>query len=121
MEQRRLMLPAFYGERMERLAGLVTAVAERDIAGWPADRPLELHPALQGLTLEIILRAVFGLKPGPRLDALRERLAATLAFGDKAISLMPPPVDSRLARLLRRVGPFASCTRATRMRPIYSP
>lgn len=108
MEQRRLMLPAFHGERMERLAGLVEAVAARDIAGWPAEEPVELHPRLQRLTLEIILRAVFGLDPGPRLDALRERLAAMLAFGDKAISLMPPPVDSRLARLLRRVGPFAS-------------
>ncbi|MBV8733381.1 MAG: cytochrome P450 [Solirubrobacterales bacterium] len=108
MEQRRLMLPAFHGERMERLAGLVAAVAERDIASWPAERPLELHSPLQRLTLEIILRAVFGLEPGPRLDALRDRLGAMLAFGDRAISLMPPPVNSRLASLLRRVGPFAS-------------
>lgn len=108
MEQRRLMLPAFHGERMERLASLVGAVAEREIASWPTERSVELHPRLQRLALEIILRAVFGLKPGPRLDALREALQAMLAFGDKAISLVPPPAGSRRAALLARVGPFAS-------------
>jgi cytochrome P450 len=63
---------------------------------------------LQRLALEIILRAVFGLDPGPRLDSLRERLAAMLAFGDRPISLVPPPAESARARLLERVGPFAS-------------
>jgi cytochrome P450 len=108
MEQRRLMLHAFHGERMERLAGLVEGLTEREVASWPADRPIELHPRLHGLTLEIILRAVFGLEPGPRLDALRDRLSAMLAFGEKAISLTPPPLESRRAQLLTRVGPFAA-------------
>ena len=34
MEQRKLMLPAFHGERMERLEGLVTEVTEREVASW---------------------------------------------------------------------------------------
>ena len=76
---------------MERLTGLMTEVAEREVARWPRDEPVELHPRLQALTLEIILRAVFGLDPGPRLDALRERLQEMLEFGDQPISLMPPP------------------------------
>ncbi|MBV8942755.1 MAG: hypothetical protein JO240_13585, partial [Solirubrobacterales bacterium] len=36
------------GAAMERLAGLVAAVAERDIASWPAERPLELHSPCSG-------------------------------------------------------------------------
>ena len=43
-------------------------VAEREVESWPRDEPIALHPRLQALTLEIILRAVFGLDPGPRLD-----------------------------------------------------
>src|SRR5436305_931520 len=74
MEQRKLMLPAFHGERMERLSGLMSEVAEREVASWPRDTRIELHPRMQSLTLEIILRAVFGLEPGERLEALRERL-----------------------------------------------
>jgi cytochrome P450 len=61
---------------------------------------------MQRLTLEIILRAVFGLDPGARLDALRDRLGAMLAFGDRPISLMPPPPDSIGAKIGERIGPF---------------
>jgi cytochrome P450 len=105
MEQRKLILPAFHGERMERLTELVARVTDAEIAAW-ADRPeIELHPRLQALTLEIILRAVFGLDPGPRLDALRSNLTTLLSFGDQPISLLPQPSD-RVMRLLDRRGPL---------------
>jgi cytochrome P450 len=114
MEQRRLMLPAFHGERMERLTGLVTDVTEREVAAWGAGTTVELQSRLQRLTLEVILRAVFGLDPGPRLDALRERLRAMLAFGDRVASLVPPDPDGRLGRVFARVGPFAAFLRRQR-------
>ena len=56
-------------------------VAEREVGGWPRDEPSALHPRLQALTLEVILRAVFGLDPGARLDGLRERLTEILELG----------------------------------------
>jgi cytochrome P450 len=91
MAQRKLMLPAFHGERVARLGDLVASVTEREVDRWPEHGATELHPLLQRLTLEVVLRAVFGLDPGPRLDALRERLSAMLAFGDRFISVIPPP------------------------------
>src|SRR5213593_4791736 len=60
MEQRKLMLPAFHGQKMERLSGLMMEVAEREIESWPREQAVDLHPRMQRLTLEIILRAVFG-------------------------------------------------------------
>ena len=89
LEQRKLMLPAFHGEKMQRLTALMAEVAEREAASWPSSEPIALHPRLQGLTLEVILRAVFGLDPGPRLDALRERLTRILELGAKPISMLP--------------------------------
>ncbi len=111
MGQRKLLLPAFHGERMERLTGLMEEVTTQELAGLPRDAPVELHPRMQDLTLRIILRAVFGLDPGARFDTLRERLQAMLVFGDKPISLMPPPKDSFAARIMERVGPFAHFVR----------
>jgi cytochrome P450 len=111
MEQRKLMLPAFHGERVGRLSDLVASVAEREVAGWSGETAIELHPLLQRLTLEVVLRAVFGLDPGPRLDALRERLSAMLAFGDRFISLIPPRPGSLADRVLERVGPFTTFLR----------
>ncbi len=114
MEQRKLMLPAFHGEKMERLSGLMAEVAEREVASWPQGAPVELHPRMQRLTLEIILRAVFGLDPGPRLEGLREKLQRMLVFGDRPISLVPPSEGSLAAKVLERVGPFASFVRLQR-------
>jgi cytochrome P450 len=111
MEQRKLMLPAFHGERMERLAGLMEEVAAEELAVLPRGVPVELHPRMQDLTLKIVLRAVFGLEPGPRFEALRERLQTMLEFGDRPISLMPPPKDSLVAKLAERAGPFAEFVR----------
>jgi cytochrome P450 len=101
LEQRKLMLPAFHGERMERLSALVDEVTEREVAGWPRGEPFELHPRLQALTMEVILRAVFGLDPGPRLDGLRDRLTGMMQFSSNPISMLPP-----LQRLFGERGPY---------------
>ena len=89
LSQRKLMLPAFHGERMEALTGLLEEVTEREVAAWPLGEPFELHPRLQALTLEVILRAVFGLDEGERLDSLRDRLTRILEFGSHPASLIP--------------------------------
>ncbi|MEA2375000.1 MAG: hypothetical protein QOD53_1463 [Thermoleophilaceae bacterium] len=89
LEQRKLMLPAFHGERMERLSGLMAEVAEREAAAWPRDESIAMHPLLQSLTLEVILRAVFGLEPGERLDRLRESLTAMAELAVKPPGLLP--------------------------------
>jgi cytochrome P450 len=111
MEQRRLLLPAFHGERMAALSGLMTEVAEREVASWPRDGEISLQPRMQRLTLEIILRAVCGLDPGPRLNTLRDRLGDLLAFGDRPVSLIPPDPEGNAAKVLQRIGPFREFVR----------
>ena len=95
LEQRKLMLPAFHGERMQRLTGLMSELAEREVDSWPCEQPVALHPRLQRLTLEIILRAVFGLEQGQQLDELRELLTEVLAFSENPLSMVP--VAQRMA------------------------
>jgi cytochrome P450 len=111
LEQRKLMLPSFHGERIERLEGLMRELAEREIASWPRGEELELHPRLQRLTLEIILRAVFGLEQGERLDALRDVLTAGLRFTESPLSLVPLRPE-QLDRLVPG-GPGAQLQRLT--------
>ena len=106
MEQRKLLLPAFHGESMQRLSGLINELAEQEIASWPRGEAVALHPPLQRLTLEIILRAVFGLRGGARLDSLRDLLTELLSFGESPLSLIPPA-----QRLLAGRGPMAKMER----------
>ena len=111
MEQRKLMLPAFHGERMERLTDLLTEVTAEEVAAIPRDTSVELHPHMQDLTLKVILRAVFGLQPGERFDKLRVRLQEMLEFGDKPISLSPPQPGTLTYKIAERIGPFKAFKR----------
>ena len=90
MSQKKLVLPAFHGARMEALRGVVAEVADREIASWPADVAQPLHPHLQELTLSVILRVVFGLEQGERFDRLTRDLTEMMEFGTSPLSLLPP-------------------------------
>ena len=94
LEQRKLLLPAFHGERMQEMAEAMTELTERELASWPREQPFALHPRLQRLTLEVILRTVFGLERGARLDALRELLTELLTFADSPLSVLPLPAGA---------------------------
>jgi cytochrome P450 len=89
LEQRKLLLPAFHGEKMQRLVGLMTELTEAEVESWPREQAVTLHPRLQGLTLEIVLRAVFGLEQGAQLDDLREALTGVLEFAESPLSVIP--------------------------------
>jgi cytochrome P450 len=78
LARRKLMLPAFHGERMRAYEDTVRSATNTEIDSWPLDSEFAIHPRMQAITLEVILRAVFGVNEGPRLDGLRTRLATVL-------------------------------------------
>ncbi len=78
LRERRLLLPPFHGARMQRYGELMREVAEAEIATWTRGTAFPLAPRMQAVTLEIILRAVFGLADGPRLESLRTGLRTLL-------------------------------------------
>ena len=79
LARRRLMLPPFHGARMRAYEDTVREVVERDVAAWPEGEPFAIHPRMQRVTLEVILRAVFGVTEAERRDALADRLGRLLA------------------------------------------
>ena len=79
LARRRLMLPPFHGERMRAYESTVREVVARDVETWPEGEPFAIHPRMQGVTLEVILRAVFGVTDPERRAGLADRLARLLA------------------------------------------
>jgi cytochrome P450 family 135 len=61
MRQRKLLLPPFHGERMRAYEATIVQASERSIASWPIGRPMRLGSQTRAITLEVILRAVFGV------------------------------------------------------------
>jgi cytochrome P450 len=71
LARRRLMLPPFHGERMQAYESAVREIAEQEIESWPSGDAFALHPRMQAVTLEVILRAVFGVTDRARRERLR--------------------------------------------------
>jgi cytochrome P450 len=74
LRERRLLLPPFHGERMHAYARIIREVTERVVDGWPIGQPFAVHRPMQAITLEVIVRAVFGLDEGPELARLTAHL-----------------------------------------------
>ncbi len=103
LAQRKLMLPAFHGERMRALTGVMEDVAEAEVASWRPDDPFTLHERTQALTLEVILRAVFGARKGSQLDDLRAAMKVFIDLGSSPLTLLPV--------FHRRIGPLTPWAR----------
>jgi cytochrome P450 family 135 len=103
MRQRRLMLPAFHGQRMREYAALMADAAHREVSSWPHDEPFALLPRMQSITVDVILGAVFGVD-ATRGDHDRLRaLVVELLHRCQSYSTMLP----QLRRSLRGRSPWA--------------
>src|ERR1700716_3204872 len=73
MRQRKLLLPPFHGERMLEYEEVIVEATRRDMAQWPLGSPMRVAPRSRAITLEVILRAVFGVE-AERMWELREAI-----------------------------------------------
>ena len=87
LRQRKLLLPPFHGEAVQRYVAMIADVAEQEIDRWPVSEPFALAPRMQAVTLEVIMRGVFGVGAGSvttdaerrMRQALRRMLAASMS------------------------------------------
>jgi cytochrome P450 len=100
LRDRKAMLPAFHGERMQAYGELIARIARDEVATWPAGE-LHVRPRMQALTLEVIMRAVFGVRD----ERLREHIASMLDWttdpGRLLLVVLAGP--QRVGRLFQRV------------------
>jgi cytochrome P450 family 135 len=78
MRQRKLLLPPFHGEAVQRYVRMISEVAEREIDTWPTGEQFALAPRMQAVTLEVIMRGVFGLEGSPPAGSLEHRMRQTI-------------------------------------------
>jgi cytochrome P450 len=72
------MLPPFHGKRLAAYGDVMREAADRAIDSWPVGREFALMPSMQMLTLEVIMRTVFGFEDGARKDELTRRIRAMI-------------------------------------------
>jgi cytochrome P450 len=84
LRQRKLLLPPFHGEAIQRYVEMIGTVADEEIDSWPIGTPFALAPRMQDVTLAVIMRAVFGMQgevgSGTPEDQLRAAVRRVLGF-----------------------------------------
>lgn len=78
LRERRLLLPPFHGERMRAYRALIEEATRTSLEAWPRGAPFPTAPRMRALTLEVILRAVFGVRERERADRLGRALVRML-------------------------------------------
>ena len=108
LRQRKLILPAFHGDRMRAWEASIRDIARAEIDRWPVGRPFALRPSMQSITLDVIVRVVFGVEGSARGDDLRRRITAVTRLGRNPLLLF--------ATRDRRLGSYAPWARFLRAR-----
>lgn len=70
LRHRKLMMPPLHGERLRQYHDIIVDATDRSLEGWPVGRPFPLRPRMADITLEVIMRAIFGVERGRRYDEL---------------------------------------------------
>ena len=71
-QDRKLLSPPFHGARMRAYGRAIVESARAAAARWVPGKRFVMLDAAQAITLEVILRAVFGVEAGARKEAFRE-------------------------------------------------
>ncbi|MDO8434486.1 MAG: cytochrome P450 [Candidatus Binatus sp.] len=114
LHERRLLLPAFHGERMRSYADTMCSAADKAIAKFPIDKPFAIHPWMRSITFDVIMRTVFGIDEGGRGSELRDlvtrlfeiytgRAGTLFAMSAMRVDLGPWSPWGKAVRLQRQV------------------
>ncbi len=86
--RRKIVMPPFHGKSIQAFGDTIVNITESVMRQWPQSEPFSIHQSMQDITLRVILRAIFGLTEGPRLEELRQLLCDMLdAFNSPTRSL----------------------------------
>ncbi len=106
MEQRKLLLPPFKGQRMKAYETIIAEIAAEEIDSWPREVELSTARPMQRITLRAILRAVFGAE-GEQLHSLEGLIPRWTVLGAR-LSLSP--------ELRRNLGPWSPWAKFVKLR-----
>ena len=103
---RKLLTPPFHGERMRAYGAVIRAAALREAASWIPGAAFSMQDAGSAISIDVILRAVFGVDEAAGLDQLRAALLGALASMSPLLMLFPA-----LRRRFGGIGPYARMIR----------
>lgn len=107
--RRRLLTPPFHGKSIKNYERVFEEETQRETANWPDGQEIRTLEPMMRITLNAILRAVFGAD-GEKLDELRSIIPPWVTLGSKLAVVPSPP---------RQFGSWTPWARLTEYRRRY--
>jgi cytochrome P450 len=107
--RRTLLSPPFHGKSVRNYETVIIEETLRETASWPEGQPIETVASMMRITLNVILRTIFGAE-GVALDQLRTVIPPFVSLGSK-LGLFPMPS--------RTYGRFTPWGRLAQLRAKY--
>jgi tetraprenyl-beta-curcumene synthase len=95
LEGRRAILPAFQHSRVQAHTEMINEIVTKEVALWPRDQPVAIHPYLRALSLKVVLQTIFGQESAQQVE-LHSRLlrmltiTASLTLQEEQLRPIPP-------------------------------
>ncbi len=105
--ERRLLMPPFHGARMRTYGAAMAAISGQQLADLAPGQPFLALALGQRISLDIIIRTVFGVDDDQRRHDFRHAVAAALAVAHPLLLFVPA-----FQRRLFGLGPFDRLLRA---------
>lgn len=83
--ERKLLMPPFHGERLQTYAHQICSITDQIANQWQIGKPFIARSAMQKISLEVILKIVFGLSEGERYQQLKPLLTTWLDMTDSPL------------------------------------
>ena len=99
---RKLLMPPFHGERMKSYGQTMVEVTKEVIVRWQVGQTISIRDYTQEISLQVILRTIFGLDEGQRYDRLKEILVDWLEIFNSRLNsffLLFPALQKDLGAL----------------------
>lgn len=107
--ERKTLSPTFHGARMRAYAPMVRQAALRELSSWSAGRELVMLESMQRISLDVILRTVFGVQSDELLSEFRSAVREAIE------EVNPLPLFFRVfQREFGGLGPWAKFLRRMR-------
>jgi cytochrome P450 len=117
MRQRKMILPAFHGERMHAYGKTMIEMTHDSIDEWPVGKRFPIHGRTQTITMQVILRTVFGIEEGPRFTELARLLKQGLDLAAWPGLLASLSDHAKRFRTIQPVGTLAAHPREDERAP----
>ncbi|MFF2410408.1 cytochrome P450 [Streptomyces sp. NPDC058092] len=106
--RRKLLMPSFHGKALHRIEDSVSRMAVEEVAKWPRNEAMSLHPLVHRFTLNVIREVIFGRVVPAQWDELLEVLIGMMKFNNSMASAMMihkmSPAAVRVLRMIRPLG-----------------